>query len=95
MSNYSFEDLPRVVSELNEKIDKLLAIQSQPEEIRDRFMDAEQLIEYLPENPARPTIYNWCAHRKIPYHKEGKKLLFKKSEIDQWLYNGRSMEGLR
>jgi len=89
MKTVTFDQLPKLVSELNEKVDKLLSLQEQPEEEPDRFLNLNQLIDYLPEKPARQTVYGWVNYRKIPYHKEGKKLLFRKSEIDQWLRNGR------
>ncbi len=94
MSAITFEQLPEAVSELNNKLDRLLSLQEQSPEDRDRFLEMSQLIEYLPEQPARATIYGWVAKRQVPFHKEGKKLLFKKSEIDEWLANGRSMKGL-
>ena len=87
----SFEQLPKAVQELSDKMDKLLALQEQPEE-KDRFLNLNMLIKYLPENPAKATVYGWIARRQIPYRKEGKRLLFKKSEIDYWMENGRSME---
>ncbi|MDR1342763.1 MAG: helix-turn-helix domain-containing protein [Prevotellaceae bacterium] len=31
--------------------------------------------------------------RSIPYHKKGKKLMFLKSEIDNWLKEGRRKTG--
>ena len=89
MKTVTFDQLPKLVSELNEKVDKLLSLQEQPEEEPDRVLNLNQLIDYLPEKPARQTVYGWVNYRKIPYHKEGKKLLFRKSEIDQWLRNGR------
>lgn len=88
-STITFEKLPQAVQELSEKMDKLMALHEQPEEERDRFMNLNQLIDYLPEKPARPTVYGWVARRQVPFHKEGKKLIFKKSEIDEWLKNGR------
>ena len=54
----------------------------------DKWLSVEDLIEYLPDNTARATIYGWVAQEKIPYHKYGKKLTFLKSEIDAWLFYG-------
>ncbi len=31
------------------------------------------------------TVYGWTSNRTIPYHKNGKSILFRKSEIDNWL----------
>ncbi len=96
MQSITFDSLPEAVNQLNEKIDRLIELQeggsSQPD--HDRFMDVDQLIEYLPDNPSRSSVYRWVTYRKIPFHKEGKKLLFRRSEIDKWLENGRSMVDL-
>lgn len=54
----------------------------------DKWLSVEDLMEYLPDNTARATIYGWVAQEKIPYHKYGKKLTFLKSEIDTWLFYG-------
>lgn len=89
MEHLTFDQLPKAVSELNEKLDKLISLQDQPKEEPDKYLSLNQLINYLPEKPARQTVYGWVNSRKIPYHKEGKQLLFRKSEIDQWLRNGR------
>lgn len=60
-----------------------------PEE-KDRYMTIEELQEYLPgKKPAKQTIYGWVYNRKIPYKKVGKPLYFLKSEIDEWIENGR------
>ena len=91
----SFDSIPKSLKELNDKVDRLLAVQEQPEEEKDRFFSLKQLISYLPEQPAKATVYGWVARRQVPYKKEGKKLLFKKSEIDEWLENGRSMKNFR
>jgi ABC-type enterochelin transport system ATPase subunit len=40
-------------------------------------------------NLAEATIRTLAHFKKIPYHKEGKFLVFKRSEIISWLDNGR------
>lgn len=55
----------------------------QPES--DRWFNLQELCEYLPDRPARQTVYGWIGQRLIPFHKKGKKLQFLKSEIDSWL----------
>ena len=35
-------------------------------------------------------IYEWVGQNRIPVHKDGKKLRFLKSEIDEWLCGGRN-----
>jgi len=87
------EDVPRLVHEMNEKLNYLLENQSSKEEKEHDFkMTVMELREYLQEKPARQTVYQWVNARKIPYTKHGKTLYFQKSEIDEWLRNGRTHE---
>ena len=51
----------------------------------DRWMNLDELIAYMPDHPAKSTVYNWVSARKIPFYKGGKKLRFRQSEIDAWL----------
>jgi len=61
---------------------------SQPTET-DRWFDLNELCNYLPDKPAKPTVYGWVHEGVIPCHKGAKKLRFLKSEIDSWLKQGR------
>jgi excisionase family DNA binding protein len=38
------------------------------------------------------TVYNMVHQNKLPYHKSGKKVLFKKSELAEWLLYGSENE---
>ena len=40
-------------------------------------------------NLAVPSIYGLVHRRKIPYIKRGKKLIFEKSQVEEWLKTGR------
>ena len=59
----------------------------QPE--ADRWFDLNELCNFLPDKPAKPTVYGWVHTGLIPCHKGQKKLRFLKSEIDNWLKQGR------
>jgi excisionase family DNA binding protein len=50
-----------------------------------KWMNVDEVRQYHPDKPARATIYKWTCERSIPFHKDGKKLRFLKSEIDEWL----------
>jgi predicted DNA-binding transcriptional regulator AlpA len=54
----------------------------------DTWLDLNELCAYLPDKPAKATIYGYVNARLIPYHKGQKKLRFLKSEIDGWLKSG-------
>ncbi len=88
----TFDNLPEAILELHQKVDRLLSqnrLTKQPEE--DRLLTVEELQKFLPENPAKQTIYGWVNDRLIPYEKHGKRLYFRKSAIDLWLSKGRQL----
>jgi len=60
---------------------------NQPE--TDRWFDLNELCNYHPDKPSKPTVYGWVHDGLIPVHKGGKKLRFLKSEIDTWIKQGR------
>ena len=84
-----FEDLPKVTKMMMTKLEELCAkmdkIIPTVEEPIDRWFTVDELREYLPEHPARQTVYGWTSNAIIPFHKKGKSLRFKKSEVDKWL----------
>ena len=89
----TFDQLPKAVGQLYDKlnnIERLLHLQgntSPPE--TDRWFDLNELCEYLPDKPAKATVYGYVHAGTIPCHKGQKKLRFLKSEIDTWLKSGR------
>lgn len=94
MEAITFESLPKAVSELNRKLDLILA-QTQPGQNvqeQDKLFTIEKFLEYLPEKPARQTVYGWVNDRSVPYEKHGKRLYFRKSSIDLWLENARKVK---
>ena len=92
MNNLTFDSLPAAVSKLLEKVSNIeMQLQNATNQNLDTFhwFDLPGLCEYLPDKPAKPTVYAYVQHRTIPFHKKGKKLFFLKSEIDGWLMLGR------
>jgi excisionase family DNA binding protein len=66
----------------------LLDIKHSKKEIEtDQWFNLNELCEYIPDKPSKPTVYGWVHAGTIPVHKGGKKLRFLKSEIDIWLKN--------
>jgi len=90
MEPLTFEKIPEAITAIDRKLDALLALQKNEEELDvDRLLTIGQFAEYLPEKPAKATIYGWVCARRVPFEKHGKSLYFRKSDIDQWLNNGR------
>lgn len=85
----TFNDMPQALAYLINKVDKLESLLSSQNnalaEPSDRWFDMQELCAYLPDHPARQTVYGWIGRHAIPYHKKGKKLQFLKTEIDSWL----------
>lgn len=88
-TDISFNDMPKALAYLIGKVDKLetlLSVQTTAKgEPSDHWLNLQELCEYLPDRPARQTVYGWIGQHAVPYHKKGKKLQFLKSEIDAWL----------
>ena len=93
MKTPTFDELPLAVSQLTNEVSELktLVLQqfNQPAQDQDQWFDLNELVEYDPEKRTKPTFYGYIHKGLIPYHKRGKKLLFLKSEIDNWLKQGR------
>ena len=53
------------------------------------WLDLNDLIKYDPEKRTKPTWYSKISRNEVPYYKRGKKVYFLKSEIDEWLRQGK------
>lgn len=61
----------------------------------DAWLNIDSLINYLPEKPAKATIYAWVHANSIPYYKNGKHLRFRMSEIDEWIQSGKKKTAIQ
>ena len=93
MENLTLETLPRAFTFLTNEVSeikRLLLEKSNEQPIEaDRWFGLNELCNYLPDKPAKATAYGWVHTGLIPCHKGGKKLRFLKSEIDNWLRQGK------
>ncbi|HEY3390611.1 MAG TPA: helix-turn-helix domain-containing protein [Prolixibacteraceae bacterium] len=93
METLTFDQLPNAVNQLFNKlenIERLLSVNTSDQHPEaDRWLNLIELCAYLPDKPARPTVYGWVHDGLIPCHKGAKKLRFLKSDVDLWLKNGR------
>ena len=93
MQNLTLETLPKAFTLLAEEVSEIKNLlleksNEQPTEA-DRWFNLNELCQYHPDKPSKPTVYGWVNAGSIPVHKGGKKLRFLKSEIDNWLKQGR------
>jgi len=79
------------ISERFDRLEKLIESKKSeaPAPETDTWFNLSELCQYLPDKPAKPTVYSYVQNRKIPFHKKGKALFFLKSEIDLYLKSGR------
>ena len=86
----NFNDLPTalslVINQLKEIDSKISLLSSQFQSNKENeWLTVTELCAYIPTHPVEHTIYCWTSSREIPYHKRGKRIMFLKSEIDEWL----------
>lgn len=84
-------DPEKLISDISERVTAniLEAVRKEPTIQADQWFDLCGLEAYLPEKLARATLYGKLASGEIPGHKRGKKWYFLKSEIDNFLKQGR------
>lgn len=67
----------------NGKICYLLIVGNNEEEKMTRLLNAMEATKLL--KISRSTLYRWTSKRKIPHIKAGGRVLFRPSDLDQWL----------
>ena len=87
--NITFEDLPKAMSWMMDKLNKLDSKIDGLNNIPQIWMNLKELCEYMPSHPAEQTVYGWTSCHLIPFHKRGKRIMFLRSEIDEWLHAGK------
>lgn len=94
MEHVTFNDLPKAVTMLTKEVSELkrLLIEKQeqaPTKQPEQWLDLNDLIQYDPEKRTKPTWYSKISRNEVPHYKRGKKVYFLKSEIDEWLKQGK------
>jgi excisionase family DNA binding protein len=78
-----FEIILEKLNSIEKAIEKLNTVSIEDQE----FMNIEQVSSFI--GLAKPTVYGLIHDRKIPHFKAGKRLLFKKSEVVDWITSTR------
>lgn len=52
----------------------------------ERWLTVEDIRGYL--NVSNETIYKWIEQRNMPAHRVGRRWMFKKGEVDDWVRSG-------
>lgn len=85
----TFDSLPEAVSKIIDRLDSLEQLLSEKTtpQAPEEFWDINEAGQFLRLTPA--TIYGLVSRREIPHSKKGNRLYFKKSELQQWMQEGR------
>lgn len=89
MEHFTFEQLPHAISLLHEKIshlERLLAAQH-PQQETEAILNVKEAAAFLHLSVA--TVYTKVSCREIPFSKRGKRLYFHRSELEEWVRQGR------
>ncbi len=90
--NLSFEQLPKAVALLTEKVNELagLLIASKEQHTKtneDELLTVQEAAQLL--KLTRPTVYSKVSRRELPCMKQGKRLHFSKNELLEYLRAGK------
>jgi excisionase family DNA binding protein len=90
MEIITFDKLPEAVTLLLEKVSNIEALLTgqylqQPEQ--DEPLNIIKAAKFL--DLAVPTVYSKVSRKEIPVNKQGKRLYFYKSELEEWIRQGR------
>jgi hypothetical protein len=95
LQQITLETLPKAFMQLLDEVRELktLLIQKnhEPQPTTEQWFDLAALCNYHPDKPKPATVYGWVFAGKIPVNKGSKKLRFLKSEIDNWLMQGKKI----
>ena len=94
MENLTLETLPKAFTQIALEILEIKRLLQEQSQIihnieTEQWFDLPELCSYHPDKPSKATVYAWVNEGLIPVHKSSKKLRFLKSEIDQWLKQGK------
>ncbi|HEY9116084.1 MAG TPA: helix-turn-helix domain-containing protein [Bacteroidales bacterium] len=83
------EELKTLITDAVQKATKQLSGNNSKNDIAEDYLDQREAAKFL--RISFPTIIRWKKEKKIPYYQEGRKVLFKKSELLQVLSKNQSL----
>lgn len=90
----TFNDVPEAINNLSEEVNQIKKLLNQKNHNsnnveEEKWLDLETLVDYDPQRRTKATWYAKISKGEVPFYKNGKKLYFLKSEIDEWLRKGK------
>lgn len=58
--------------------------------MQDRWLSVGEIAEYL--GISKDTVYAWITNRGLPGHRIGRFWKFKRSEVDEWVHQGKAAD---
>lgn len=89
MKEITFNDIPELLGKILDRITKIEEKLDVLDLEQPKWLDTNELREYLPGRPPKATIYYWTHRGMIPHHKMGRSVVFLASEIEDWLMSTR------
>ncbi len=91
MENLTFDKLPEAVTMLTKEVSELKRLfierQETPTEQPEQLLSIQQAAEFL--SLSVPTLYSKVSKREIPVMKRGKRLYFSRTELLEYIKEGR------
>lgn len=90
MKNYPFEQLPYILSRIEERLEKIEEIllggykQEAPEDDIIGAKEAATILKF-----SVPTLYTKVCKREVPFYKQGNRLYFSKQMLLDWIQDGK------
>ena len=58
--------------------------------MENRWFTVDDVSKYM--SVTKDTIYKWIDNRNMPAHKVGRKWMFQRDEIDEWVKSGKAAD---
>lgn len=86
---YTFEQLPKAVTLLHERLENIeqLLVGREVQKDEVQLLTIKEAAQFL--NLTVPTLYGYSQRNEIPVCRKGKRLYFSKSELIDWVNSGR------
>lgn len=89
LANNVIDSIFSQINQIQDKIDELIA-QSKPQP--KEFLTVKELSQFLGRTEG--AVYSLVNRNEIPFAKTGKKLLFKRTEIESWIASHKRLSKL-
>ncbi|RLJ75081.1 helix-turn-helix domain-containing protein [Pedobacter alluvionis] len=89
MKEYSFEQLPKFMARMEEKLDRIeVLLETYQKDLPENdFIGAKEACEIL--KFTLPTLYTKVCKREVPFYKQGNRLYFSRVELLNWIQEGK------